>query len=681
MVWFRDRRSVRIRGGCAGPPRKVCRDANTSPGENVTGSTRSVLILLNSAADASGGSLRAAVNIAEALAGDGARVTFSAPVVRNGEHRTIDLMDPEVARRLFRASRPVARFGGSIRQLWWLCRRVRGFDEVQVHSLFSLSAVYTVALCALWGVPVVLWPHSSLDPSDLRKHALLKRMIGPVVTRRILDNCSALVFTATRESRNAVTYGSPTSHEVVALPVAPLRTEEADSAAWRERHGVPPDVPIVLFLGRIDPKKRLPLLIETLSLLERSDVRLVVVGDGPEAERSHAVETARRCGVSDRVHWTGWLEGAERVEAFAAASVFVLLSDYENFGLSVVEAMSVGCPTVISDGVFLAEDLASAEAAIVVPRDAPLAAKAIDHILGAPGEAAALGERARRLVEREFAPAAVAARLDDIARRQAPRRSHRTVKKKTMREDVIATLYPEVIAGGYARNDGFVDFYVRVQSLLTHDSVILDFGAGRGGWNDSDTPQVFRALRDLQSKAAKVVGVDVDPIVLDNKSLDEAHQIDPAGRLPFDDDTFDLVLADYVLEHVDVDDAPLVAAEIGRVLKSGGWLCARTPNRWGLIGIAARVVPNRVHVSTLRRLQPGRQPQDVFPTRYAMNTKRDLDRLFPAPHWTVVTYGFPGVQQYAGASAVMWRTAAVIDRLTPPRMAPTLMVFARKNDA
>lgn len=152
------------------------------------------------------------------------------------------------------------------------------------------------------------------------------------------------------------------------------------------------------------------------------------------------------------------------------------------------------------------------------------------------------------------------------------------MSKEATRDDVIARLYPEVVAGGYARQDGFVDFYVRVRSLLTPDSVVLDFGAGRGEWTDPDTPPVFRDLRDLQSKAARVVGVDVDSAVLDNTSLDEAYQVDPAGRLPFEDETFDLVLADYVLEHVDPDDAASVAAELGRVLKPGGWLCARTPN-------------------------------------------------------------------------------------------------------
>lgn len=382
-------------------------------------SGRHVLVLVNGVVDTAGGNLRAAVNLAEAMAGDGTEVTFSAPVVRDQPHRTVDLMDARVERRLFAASRAAARFGGSARQAWWLWRNLRSFDEVQVHSLFTLSAVYAIVLCAIRDVPVLLWPHGSIDPFDLRKHGRFKSLVGPHVTRRLFDRCAALLFTTSRESRIAVTYGSQTPHDVVALPVAPLQVERADPAGWRRRHGIPADGPVVLFLGRIDYKKRLPLLVEAVSLLERQDAQLVVVGDGPESERALVAEAAERCGVTERLHVTGWLEGEDRLEAFAVGDVFALLSDAENFGLSVIEAMSIGCAVVISDQIDLAEDLERARAAVCVERDAAAAARAIDHLLTHPDEAAAMGERARDLVAREFAPDAVATRLRDISTRRS----------------------------------------------------------------------------------------------------------------------------------------------------------------------------------------------------------------------------------------------------------------------
>lgn len=650
----------------------------------MTASGRGVLVLLNTADDGAGGNLRAAVNIAEALFGSGVPATFSAPVGRGVEHRTVDLMDPGVERLLFPASGLFARFGGSLRQAWWLWRSVGSFDEVQTHSLFSLSAVYAILICAVRGVPVVLWPHGSIDPFDLRKHARVKNALSPVL-RRLIDRCEALFFTADQEAQVAVTWGSTTPRHVVPLPVAPLDTIGADPAAWRMRHGLPADAPLVLCLGRIDYKKRIPLLVETLGLLATTSAHLVIVGDGPDSERKLVAEAAARVRVNDRVHITGWLEGADRVEAFAAATVFALLSDAENFGLSIVEAMSVGLPVVVSGKVSLSPALIKAGAAVVVPQDPAVAAGELDRLLREPETASALGESGREFVRKQFAPSAVAARLSELSApysdsNTATRRRTRTVANRKPQRHPADRLYPEIAAGGYARRDGFIDFFLRVRTLLNEGDVVLDFGAGRAAWNeDPGAPKVFREIRDFRTAGVKVIGVDVDPIVLENHSVDESYLIEPAGRLPLGDALVDVIVADHVFEHVSREDAPAVVDELRRVLKPGGWICARTPNKWGAIGVAARVVPNDKHVATLTKLQPNREAQDVFPVRYAMNTPRDLRRLFPTGAWTLTSYGHPGVQQYAGSSVAAWRAAAFLDRITPPALSPTWMIFVRKN--
>lgn len=241
----------------------------------------------------------------------------------------------------------------------------------------------------------------------------------------------------------------------------------------------------------------------------------------------------------------------------------------------------------------------------------------------------------------------------------------------------LARLYPEVEAGGFTRADGFVEFYSRVNALLEDDTEVLDFGAGRGLWATENLAPFHRQLRAVEKRAKRVVGVDVDEAVLENPTLAEAKLIEPGGPIPYPDGSFDMVIADHVLEHVDLASAAVVAGELLRVLRPGGWLAARTPNKWGMIGIGARAVPNGLHTRVLRRLQPDRKAEDVFPVRYQMNTRKDLRRLFPAPA-EVIVFGHSSEPRYFGESSVAWRTAQLVDRLTPPRLAPTLMVFVRK---
>jgi len=163
----------------------------------------------------------------------------------------------------------------------------------------------------------------------------------------------------------------------------------------------------------------------------------------------------------------------------------------------------------------------------------------------------------------------------------------------------LQRLYPEAAVGGFSRKDGQIEFYTRVNALVDENSRVLDFGAGRGHWAVDPMPNMSKRLRWMRGRVAEVVGTDVDPVVMTNPSLDAAHVVELGAPLPLDSESFDLVVADYVLEHVNAEDAPDLAADVMRVLKPGGWFAARTPNKWGMIGLGARAIPNSLCRSRL----------------------------------------------------------------------------------
>lgn len=96
---------------------------------------------------------------------------------------------------------------------------------------------------------------------------------------------------------------------------------------------------------------------------------------------------------------------------------------------------------------------------------------------------------------------------------------------------------------------------------------VLDFGAARGAWFEEDRDSYPSQLRDMRSKVSVLVGCDVYPVVLDNKSLDKRGVVDLGSPLPFQDQEFDLIIAGFVFERL-VDPAD-VAAEHDRILKPG----------------------------------------------------------------------------------------------------------------
>lgn len=241
----------------------------------------------------------------------------------------------------------------------------------------------------------------------------------------------------------------------------------------------------------------------------------------------------------------------------------------------------------------------------------------------------------------------------------------------------IARLQPELAIGGYSAHDGTVEFYSRVSLLTTAQSRVLDLGAGRGAWFEDDTSTFRRQTRLLRGKVAEVIGCDVDPVVEENQAIDKAHIIVPGQPLPIDNESIDVVVSDYVFEHV--EDPLSLGKELYRVLKPGGWVCARTPTKYNYVSVAARLVSNLRHASVLKLAQPGRKAEDVFPTVYRLNTKRDISQAFPTSHFEDYSYVYCFEPQYHFGNAFVYRALCLLHRLLPNTVHGNLYIFLRKR--
>lgn len=240
----------------------------------------------------------------------------------------------------------------------------------------------------------------------------------------------------------------------------------------------------------------------------------------------------------------------------------------------------------------------------------------------------------------------------------------------------LLALYPECDVGGFSRVDGTVAFYVRVHALLEPTAVVLDFGAGRGAYLE-DPVQYRRELRVLRGRAARVIGVDIDDAVLTNEAVDERHLVQGGQTLPLSNHSIDLIVSDSTFEHV--RDPGWVSRELDRVLRPGGWLCARTPNRWGYIGVGARIVPNSFHNRALLWLQPGKASKDTFPTTYKLNTPRQLIRWFPEVAYRHVVWASDSEPTYVGHSVLAARGMRALSAVTPRSLRSVLYVFLQKR--
>lgn len=242
--------------------------------------------------------------------------------------------------------------------------------------------------------------------------------------------------------------------------------------------------------------------------------------------------------------------------------------------------------------------------------------------------------------------------------------------------DHLHRIAPESHVGGFSFRDSTFLFYALINAVITPKSRILDFGAGRGvqGTNGN---RFVRDLINLKDRASHVTGVDVDQAVLENPMVNDAYVIDPGRPLPFEPSSFDIVYSDWVLEHV--DDPHAFIREVERVLKPGGWFFGRTPNKFGLIAAGASLVPNRLHTKTLRLLQPDREEQDVFPTRYRINTLRAIRKHLPGDRWSNHSTLVDTEVMYLARIPILFAISEFIGRILPKRFRPVLFVIAQKR--
>ena len=159
------------------------------------------------------------------------------------------------------------------------------------------------------------------------------------------------------------------------------------------------------------------------------------------------------------------------------------------------------------------------------------------------------------------------------------------------------------------------EFFDLIRSEVDPSATVLDLGAGPVNPTTLFLSRTFEAVDAL----------DIEPACGAGERLRNAFVYD-GGAFPLDDESYDAVVCDFVLEHIRQPAQTL--GEIRRVLKPGGALVFRAPNLWNYVGLVASVTPHWFHrllANRLRNLPP--EAAQPYPTFYRMNTRRRLRRL------------------------------------------------------
>lgn len=240
------------------------------------------------------------------------------------------------------------------------------FDVFHVHAVWEQPQHEACRIAAAAGVPYIVSPHGMLDPWSLSQSRFKKALYLALRMRTNLRRAAAIHFTTTTERDLAQRFWRKGQAlvEPLGVDLETLTPAHDPALALRARFNLP-DGPILLFFGRLHPKKQPELLIDAFArVLDESKLdsrpSLVLVGPADAAYQESLAARARELGVEDATTFAGPLVGADRVAALQSADLFCLPSQQENFGLAVAEAIAAGTPVLISDQVNIFKEIAAA---------------------------------------------------------------------------------------------------------------------------------------------------------------------------------------------------------------------------------------------------------------------------------------------------------------------------------
>ncbi|MBI3852516.1 MAG: glycosyltransferase [Verrucomicrobia bacterium] len=226
-------------------------------------------------------------------------------------------------------------------------------EIIHSHGLWTdvHRSAYLASRCR--GLPHLVATCGMLAPTALSYHWWKKLPVRIWFQAQALHEAQCLHAKSELEHQHLRQFGLRNPVAIIPNPVAPSAVSAVlSSAEFQKGAGVPAGKDILLYLGRMHPVKGLPRLIEAWAALREHHDRWLLVLAGPDERgyKSKLEALVRQVRCVDSVLFTGELNQAKKWAALASAKLFVMPSDFENFGNSIAEALLSGLPVITTTG-------------------------------------------------------------------------------------------------------------------------------------------------------------------------------------------------------------------------------------------------------------------------------------------------------------------------------------------
>lgn len=256
------------------------------------------------------------------------------------------------------------------------------FDIIHSHCPFA-STVFARNLKEKSGAPLIMTYHTKFN-EDI-KRVIDNPLLEKQITKFVVQNISVCdeVWTVSRGAgENLRSIGYEGNYIIMpnGVDFPRGRASQEDADALRAEYGIPLDMPLFLFVGRLFWYKGFRVILDALKYITESgaDYRMLIVGDGEDAPDIKA--EAERLGIIDKIIFAGAINDRNELRVYyTSANLFVFPSVYDTNGIVVREAAACGLPSLLVKGSCAAEDFTNYQNAILTENDAFAVSKELLH--------------------------------------------------------------------------------------------------------------------------------------------------------------------------------------------------------------------------------------------------------------------------------------------------------------
>lgn len=247
----------------------------------------------------------------------------------------------------------------------YLLKNVRKFDLVHITAVWNFPVFAASFACRIFKKPYIISPRGTIYPETIALgSSIFKKIYYNLIAKWCLKFASKIHYTSTDEQEKVEKYLALNNGFILPNGLNFSQFDDIENVVFPD---FIPQKKYLLFLGRIDPKKGLDILLIAFQniVTDNPDLILIVAGPDSNGYKSELQKQIDKLGLSENVIFVGEVHGKQKMGLYKYAKLFVLTSYSENFGMTVVEAMACGCLVLISDKVGIAAEIKGNQAGII----------------------------------------------------------------------------------------------------------------------------------------------------------------------------------------------------------------------------------------------------------------------------------------------------------------------------